>query len=129
MENTPSVTTTMFRAVRPGFFQARFKLGHVVVGIAVPGRLAQAHAVDDGRVVQAVADDGVFLGQQGLKHPAIGVECRGVEDGVFGVMESPQYALFQFLVDVLRATDEANAGHAKSMGVDGFFGRFNDPRM
>ena len=101
---------------------------HVVVGVAVPRGLAQADAVDDGRVIEAVADDGVFLGQQRLEHASVGVKGRGVQDRVLGVVKI-RNALFQLFVDVLGATNEADARHAKSMGVNGPFGRFHHTRM
>ena len=48
-------------AVGARFLQALLQLLHVVVGVAVSLRLAQPNPVDDGSVVQAVADDGVLL--------------------------------------------------------------------
>jgi hypothetical protein len=39
-------------------------------------------------VVQFVADDRVLLAQQGLEQAAVGVERRGVEDGVLRTQEA-----------------------------------------
>ena len=63
------------RAGRIGGFELRFEVGHVVVLVAVALRLAEAHAVDDGRVVQLIGDDGVFGAQQCFEEAAIGVEA------------------------------------------------------
>jgi hypothetical protein len=110
IENTPSVNTRMKRAPSArACCQAALQVGHVVVGCsAVALGLAQADAVDDGRVVQRVADDGVLLAQQRLEQAAVGVEGGGVQDGVFGAEEARQ-PLLQRLVQVLRAADEAHA--------------------
>ena len=61
-----------------------------------------------------------------FKHPTVGVERRRVQDGVFRVVEVRD-ALFQLLVDVLGSADEADAGHAKPVGVDGALGRLHHP--
>ena len=50
-----------------GFLKLGFEVGHVVVGVAVAGSLAEAHAVDDGGVVQGVGDDGIFLGEKAFE--------------------------------------------------------------
>ena len=69
------------------FLQARFQLVEVVVGIAQALRFAQAHAVDDARVVQRVADHCVLLVEQRLEQPAVRIEARRVEDRVLGAEE------------------------------------------
>ncbi len=35
-------------------FELGLQVRHVVVGIAVPGRLAEPHPIDDGRVVERI---------------------------------------------------------------------------
>ena len=95
------------RAVCSRFLQALLELGHVVVRVAVARSFAQAHPVDDRRVVEAVADDGVLGAQERLEDSAVGVKCGGIQDGVFGVMEVRD-TLLQLLVDVLGAADEAH---------------------
>ena len=54
IENTPSVAIRRVRAPAR-LLQALLELRHVVVGVAVALRLAQADAVDDAGVVQRVA--------------------------------------------------------------------------
>src|SRR3954469_6220309 len=73
--------------------------------------LAEANAVDDRGVIEGVGDDGILLGKQRLEKAAVGVEAGGVEDGF---LHSDKIAepLFQFFMLILRATDEADAGHA-----------------
>ncbi len=66
------------RARRIGCLQLRLQIGHVVVRIAEAHRLAQAHPIDDGCVVQTVADDGILLAQKGFKNASIRVKGRGI---------------------------------------------------
>ncbi len=58
-----------------GGFELRSQVGHIVVGIAKPLRLAEPDAVDDAGVVQGVADHGILGSQQGLKQAAVRVEA------------------------------------------------------
>ena len=84
---------------------------HVVVGIAVTACFAQPDAVDNARVVQRVADDGVFRSEQRFEQAAVGVETRGVEYRVLGPQELADTRL-EFLVDGLGAANEAHRRHA-----------------
>ena len=52
-----------------------------------PACLAGAHAVDDGRVVQAIGDDRVPLVQKGREHAQVGVEAGAEEHRVVGPEE------------------------------------------
>jgi hypothetical protein len=101
------------RAGFGGGLQLPAQVVQVVVRVAVALRLAQADAVDDGGVVQLVADDGVLLAQQGFEKATVGVEGRAVEDAVLGAQEGGQPGL-QRLVDVLRAADEAHRTQAEA---------------
>ena len=80
--------------------------------------LAEADAVDDRGVVERVGDDRVLLAEQRLEEAAVGVEARPVEDGVVGAEEAGD-GLLQALVEVLRAADEAHAGEAEAVRVEG----------
>jgi hypothetical protein len=95
--------------------QALLELHHVVaiveVVVAHALRLAEADAVDDAGVVQAVADDAILLVEDGLEQAAVGVEARRVEDGVVGAQERTERGL-QLLVHGLRAADEPHRRHA-----------------
>ena len=91
--------------------QLIFEVGHVGVGIAVALGLAQAHAVDDGGVVEGIADDGIFGREQGLEHTAVGIEAGGIEDGVFSPEEVGDGG-FELLVQVLRAADKSHHSRA-----------------
>ena len=94
--------------LRTRFLEACLQLRHVVVRVAEALRLAQPNAVDDRGVVQAVADDGILRSQQGLEDPTVGVKRSGIQDGVFGLVKVGD-ALFELLVNVLRATNEPHA--------------------
>ena len=104
-----------------GGLQLRFQVGHVAVGVAEALGLAQADAVDDRGVVECVGDDRVVLAQQRLVQAAVGIEAGGVEDGVLGAEELRDLR-FQLLVQVLRAADEAHAGHAEAVGIQRLLG-------
>lgn len=79
-------------------------------------------------MVQGVRDDGVFLGEEGLEHTAIGVETSGVENGVFS-LEVVGDGCFQLLVDVLCSADEAYGRHAVSAAFHNLLGGGNQPRV
>ena len=111
-----------------GLFEALFELVHVSVGIAVAFGFAEAHAVDDGGVVEGVGDDGVLFGEEGLEEASVGVEAGGVEDGVLGVEVFGDGAL-ELFVEVLGAADEAHGTHAVAVGVHGGFGGGDEARI
>ena len=73
-------------------------------------------------MVEAVADDGVFFAEQGLKNSAVGVKGGGVQNRVFGVQKLGEAAL-QLLVDVLGSANKAHGTDAKSALVKGTVGR------
>ena len=81
------------------------------------GRLAQAHPVDDGGVVEFVGDDRVLGSEQRLEKPAVGVETRRVQDGVESLRPWPQEPC-QFGLEIqvlgLGAADEPHRGHAET---------------
>ncbi|GGQ79065.1 hypothetical protein GCM10010195_38520 [Kitasatospora griseola] len=72
-------------------------------------------------MVEGVGDDRVALVQQGLEDAAVGVEAGGVEDRVLLAEEVGQ-SLFQFLVHVLGAADEADGRHAVAPAVQRLLG-------
>ena len=108
-----------------GFLEDALEVLHVGVLIAVALSLAQTHAVDDGGVVQGVADDSVLRAKERLEEPAIGIEARSVEDGVLGV-EVTGDGLLQLLVQILRAADEAHRAHAEAMAIHSCLGRSHE---
>ena len=110
------------------FHQFRFEVCHVLVGVPVALRFAEADAVNDGGVVQGVGDDGILRPEQGLKDPAVGVEAAGEKDGVLGT-EEPRDPGLELQVQVLGAADEADAGHAEAALIHGRLGGAYDVRM
>ncbi len=106
-------------------FELRLQIVHVRVGVAVAPGFAQANAVDDGGVIQRVADDGVLFTQDGFEQPAVGVEAGAVKNGVVGA-EEPRHRALQRLVQILGAADEAHRRHAESVVVQRFFCRRDD---
>ena len=67
-------------------------------------------------MVQRVGDDGVFRAKERFEKPAVGVEAGGEEDRVVMAEVSGQPRL-QLPMQVLRAADEADRGHAEAVVV------------
>ena len=72
--------------------------------------LAEPEPVNDAGVVELVADGAVFLLEQHLKQPSIGIKATGIQDGVFPPMEGRDLAfkLFVNVLDLERQKDEKN---------------------
>ena len=51
-----------------------------------------------------------------LKHTTVGVKTCGIQNGIFR-SEKLRDAVFQFLVNVLRAADKTHAAHAIAVRV------------
>ena len=100
MEKTPPVAMTTCRAPAPRRRKLGLQIGHVAVGEAETLRLAKPHPVDDRGVVQRIGDDRVLLAEQGFEHPAVGVECGRIEDGVLEA-EPVGHSPFEVLVQSL----------------------------
>ncbi len=98
------------------------------MGVTQARGLAQADTVDDGSVVQRVGDDGVVLVEQRLKHTAVGVEGRRVQDGVFGAEELGD-GLFQLLVHGLCAADETHRRQAVAVLLGRIDGSLRHPLL
>ena len=88
--------------------QLLLQVRHVIVAVAQALRLAQAHPVNDRRVIKLVRDNRILSAKQRLKQPAICIPARGVQNGVFCAQKCAQLAL-QILVQCLRAAYEAHA--------------------
>ena len=112
------------RAGAGGFVEPALQIGHVVVAITIPLRLAEANAVDDARMVELVADHRVLLAKQRFEESPVGVEAARVKDAVVGAEEGGECGL-ELLVHALRATDEAHRGHPKAPLVDTCLGRLD----
>ena len=97
--------------------------------IAPALRFAQADAVDDGGMVERVADDGVLLAQQWLEETAIGIEGCGVEDGVLAADRKRARRASSVLVQILRAADEAHRAEPVAVRAQGLVGRLNHRRV
>jgi len=104
------------------------EIGEVGVRVAEPRGLAQAHTVDDRRVVEGVADDRVLRAEEGLEQPGVGIETARVQDGVLAPDEGGDPPL-ELAVLSLRATDEAHRGHAEPLLVDTALCRRHDIRV
>ena len=79
-------------------------------------------------MVQSVGDNGIFSAEQRFKQTAVGIEARGVQDGIFHAEETGQLLLQRF-VAVLRSADEADGSHTKPVAVHTRFRRVNQFRM
>ena len=82
---------------------------HVVVLIAITRGFAEAHAVDDARVVEFVGNHRVRIGQERFKQAAVCVEAGAIENRILHAQKT-RNPRFQLFVDALRAADEAHGG-------------------
>ena len=64
-------------------------------------------------MVQFIADDRVFLAQECLEEPAVGVKTARIENAVIDAQERAQRRL-ELLVHGLGPADEAHRGHAEA---------------
>ena len=108
-------------AVAGGAVELGGEIGDVGVAVAIAAGFGEADAVDDGGVVEFVADDGVVGGEQGFEDAGVGVEAGRVEDRVVGLEEGAE-AGFEFAVDFLGAADESDGGKAVAPAVEGGVG-------
>ena len=104
------------------------ELGEIAIGVTQASGFAQPDAVDDAGVVERVGDDGVLFAEHGFEQATVGIQARGVQDGVLGAEELRQRR-FELLVHGLRAADEAHRGHAITETVDGAMRRLADRGM
>ena len=111
-----------------GFLQAALEVCHVGVRVAVADRLAQAHAVDDGGMVERVGDDGVLGREQGLEHAAVGIEAGGIQNRVFGV-EVVGDGLLELFMEILGPADETDRRHPVAAAVHGLLRRLDQARV
>ncbi len=112
----------------PRGVQLRLQIGHVGIGIAKAPRLAQADAVDDAGMVQRIGNHRIIRPQKRLEQAAIGIETGGEKDGIIGAKIGGQPFL-QHPVNILRAADEADAGHAIAMIMHRRLGSGHQPRI
>ena len=87
--------------------------------------LAQAHPIDDGRMVEGIADDGIVFIQQGFKQAGIGIKTRAIQNGILGTEKFGNRSL-QLLMQVLRAADKANRCHAEAVIPQGLYSGINN---
>ncbi len=85
-------------------------------------------AVDDRRVVQRVADDGIVLVEKRLEETSVRVEARRVEDGILDPQKRRDLAL-EGAMRVLGATDEAHARETEAICVERAVGGLDDFRV
>lgn len=97
------------------------EVGHVGMLESIVHGAAQPDAVDQRGMNQAVGDDDIILGQDGLEHPGVGIHAGREEDGVFRTQELGHLP-FQLLVDVLGAADKAHRGHSEAPGFQPLVG-------
>ena len=102
------------RATRPCRLYLALQIRHIAVLKPKPPRFAQPDAVNDRGMVQAVRNNRILLTQQRLKQPAIGVKTGGKQNGILHP-EKPRQARLQSPVQILRAANEPDRGHAIAM--------------
>src|SRR5205814_4306628 len=100
--------------------QFRFEISHVVVPVTKALGIAEADAVNDRRVIQLVGDDYVLGTEQRLEQATVRVKGRRINNRVLSPEEFRQRA-FEIFVDVLRAANKTDAGHAEAVGIERLF--------
>ena len=110
------------------FLELGFQVCHVVVGITEALGFAEAHAVNNGSVVQGIGNNSVVCSQEAFKQPAVGVKAGGKQNRVFRA-EKLGKTFFQLTVKGLRAADKTHGRHAETPLVDGFLGGFHHFRI
>ena len=110
------------------FLELGFQVRHVVVGVAEALGLAEAHAVNNGGVVQGIGNNGVVRGQEAFKQAAVGVKAGGEQNRVFRAEELGK-AFLKLAVQGLRAADEPHGSHAEAPFVNGFLGGLHHFRI
>src|SRR5262245_17928624 len=76
-------------------------------------------------MVELIADDGVFIAEDRLEEPAVGVPARTVKDRVVLAEEASDTA-FELLVNLLRTANEPHRGHAVAEFLQAFGGGSNN---
>ena len=90
-----------------GLLKAAFEIIHVGILVAETLRLAETDTVDDGGVVERIADDCILLSEKRLEQTAVGIEACRVKNCVLS-LEIITDRLLEFLVKILCAADEAH---------------------
>jgi hypothetical protein len=99
---------------------------HVLEGVVM--RRAQADAVDERRMDQAIRDHHVVLAEDGLEDAGVRIHAGGEEQRVLGAEELRDLVL-QLAMDVLRAADEAHRAHAEAALFEPLVRRRDHVRM
>jgi len=99
--------------------QAGLQIFHVVVAVADDGGPGEAAGVDDGGVVELVAEDQVVLSHHGGNGGHVRREAGRHHDGRLGSLEGRQ-ALFQVFVNSHGARDGAHRPGTHPIAIYGF---------
>jgi hypothetical protein len=91
-------------------------------------RFAEPDAIDDAGVIQFIADHRVFVGEQRLEQAAVCIETGWIKNRIFGAEELAKRC-FEFLVNVLCATNETHTRHPKPVRLESLFGRSDQRGM
>ena len=106
----------------PSLLEFGLEIRHVVVAIAVTRRFAQAHAVNNGGVVELIGNHRILRAQNRLKQTGVGVETGGIQNGVFHGQKMADPSLKGFM-NALSAADKTHRCGAKTPFVQTVAGR------
>ena len=67
-----------------GFLQTAFEVAHRVVFVPPTLRFAEPNAVNNGGVIEFIADNCIVFEQKRLKKASVCIERGGVQNGIFG---------------------------------------------
>lgn len=110
------------------FFQFRFQITYIRVGVTQSSGLTKPDSVDDAGMVKGITDNGVPFVPQDFKQPTVGIETGTIEDGVF-CTEEPADGLFELFMQILCAANKPDGSHAIAMVLHPLDRYSNDVRM
>ena len=99
-------------------FEFCLEVCHVVVFVTESLCFAQTNTVNDGSVVELIADNCIVSSQDGLEQTAVCIEAGGVQDGIIGAQEAGNL-LLELFVNILGAADETNGSNAVTSFIIG----------
>lgn len=102
------------------------KFVHIEMLVAETFRFIESDAIDDGGVVEGIADNGVFGSKDSLEEACVGVEATGEQNAIFNFVVIGD-CLLKLLVNILGAANEPHRTHPKAMGVKSLLSRIDKP--
>ena len=91
-------------------------------------RFAEPYAINDRSVIEFIANDRVLRPEQRLEKPAVRIERARIKNRLLRAEKLRQRG-FQFLVNILRAANEAHTRHPEPVRIERVLRRRDQRRM